>query len=481
MHAEKHNWPLWLLIAWSQRNTREIKGVGHHPNVTLSAVMIGRPDITDDETAWCATWVGGCLERSGIKSTGSAMAKSYLKFGRGLSSDEQIPAGAIGVQNRTNNPAFGHVGFVLEDLGDKVRFISGNVSNRVTIDIRNKRDFVAFRVPTDPVKWGNFDVCFMRTVNTEGQFSDHPRDPGGPTYRGILSREFALWRGYVDDWESAKARERDPTIIAELEQLTVEELKAIYAVNYWFKSFADRLPLPVASMHFDCAVNQGIGDARKFIQYAAGLSGKQLDGVLGPQSLQAVLRTDPLRAITRYSEARWEDYKRTRNFDVFGNGWRNRLTKIFDQAKMDVMSGTIDELFQTSANQVPVAKHQPSAPVADNPWQDSVLSDGTNQHSRTETAPPTKPQFGTPPKWWGRSLTVWGVIISTLSTVGPFLFPVLNAMGVPISMELLTIVDEFVRNGHGILGQVIGAGMAIYGRLRATQPLTRSQPVAFRI
>jgi uncharacterized protein (TIGR02594 family) len=65
----------------------------------------------DDETAWCSAYVGACLERAGIRSTRSAAARSYMKWGVAI---EQPVLGCVVVFWRgSKNGWSGHVGFVV--------------------------------------------------------------------------------------------------------------------------------------------------------------------------------------------------------------------------------------------------------------------------------------------------------------------------------------------------------------------------------
>lgn len=75
-------------------------------------------------------------------------------------------------------------------------------------------------------------------------------------------------------------------------------------------------------------------------------------------------------------------------------------------------------------------------------------------------------------KWWGHSLTIWGTIITTLSTVLPVLGP---ALGLNITGDLIRQLGENVVVLAQAVGGVAGTVMAIWGRIRATQPIERRQ------
>lgn len=68
--------PVWLRIARGYLGQREIVGRKHNPLILRWWQRIRAP-FTDDETPWCAGFVGGVLEEAGIKSSRSAAARSY--------------------------------------------------------------------------------------------------------------------------------------------------------------------------------------------------------------------------------------------------------------------------------------------------------------------------------------------------------------------------------------------------------------------
>lgn len=90
---------------------------------------------------------------------------------------------------------------------------------------------------------------------------------------------------------------------------------------------------------------------------------------------------------------------------------------------------------------------------------------------------PTKQIMPGKPKWWGHSMTIWGVLITTLSTVLPTLGPVI---GVDVTPDLVENAGaQLVTTVQAISG-LVGTLMAIYGRVRATKPLVK-RPVNLHI
>jgi len=122
------NEPKWLMEARKHIGIHEIKGPQHDEEILLFWKDIKRSGIKDDETPWCAAFVGAMLERVGVRSTRYESAKSYLEWGEPL----QTPAlGCVAVLTRDGG---GHVGFVVGRApnGD-LMLLGGNQSDQVCV------------------------------------------------------------------------------------------------------------------------------------------------------------------------------------------------------------------------------------------------------------------------------------------------------------------------------------------------------------
>lgn len=103
---------------------------GHNPKVVAYFQDSGHPGVKDDETAWCAAFVGAMLKRAGSVGTGQLTARSYLKWGAEVPRSEARP-GDIVVLKRGNSSWQGHVGFFVQDNGKSITILGGNQSNAV--------------------------------------------------------------------------------------------------------------------------------------------------------------------------------------------------------------------------------------------------------------------------------------------------------------------------------------------------------------
>ena len=57
--------PRWLALAWGDLGVAETPGADHTRRVVRYYADVGHAQITNDETAWCAAFLGSCLERAG--------------------------------------------------------------------------------------------------------------------------------------------------------------------------------------------------------------------------------------------------------------------------------------------------------------------------------------------------------------------------------------------------------------------------------
>lgn len=139
----------WMDAARAEIGTRETVGPEANPDVVSYYAEAGHPEVTDDETAWCAAYVGAMLARSGLPSTGSLAARSYLNYGRKI---DQPEPGCIVVFWRGSPTSWqGHVAFYVRDDGAKhVRVLGGNQNNAVSEARYPKSQVLGYRMPVAP-------------------------------------------------------------------------------------------------------------------------------------------------------------------------------------------------------------------------------------------------------------------------------------------------------------------------------------------
>ena len=132
----------------------------------------------------------------------------------------------------------------------------------------------------------DFDKAFMFVIKHEGGFVDDKNDMGGATKYGISQRSY-------------------PSL--DIKGLTLNQARQIYFADYWQRSGAQYMTWPLNLVHFDAAVNCGIGQAGKFLEQSN-------------------------HDASRYLDLRREFYKGLKQFGLFGAGWIRRVDELAEVA-----------------------------------------------------------------------------------------------------------------------------------------------------
>jgi len=153
-----------------------------------------------------------------------------------------------------------------------------------------------------------FETALEFVLKWEGGLSDHVHDRGGKTKYGISKNAY-------------------PRL--DIENLTLEEAKEIYRRDYWRPLRGDQLPLVLAVISFDFAVNSGVHRATKALQKHVGV---RADGVVGPVTVGAarmcdISETVPLLLQDRISFLFWLANQDPDQFQ-FLRGWVNRVSSL---------------------------------------------------------------------------------------------------------------------------------------------------------
>ncbi|WP_162232398.1 SH3 domain-containing C40 family peptidase [Methylogaea oryzae] len=135
----------WFDIAVQEAGTAEISGSGANPRIVeyLRSTTLGADMAASDETPWCSAFVNFCVEKSGFAGTDSAMARSWLNWGR--RTDAPV-TGCIVVFERSTSPS-GHVAFYVADSGNEIKVLGGNQGNKVCFADYPKSRILGYRVP----------------------------------------------------------------------------------------------------------------------------------------------------------------------------------------------------------------------------------------------------------------------------------------------------------------------------------------------
>lgn len=168
-----------------------------------------------------------------------------------------------------------------------------------------------------------FDLCLPYTLAQEApypndwtnphNFSNDAHDPGGKTYMGIIQREYDAYR------KSKNLPTQD------IRKITQAEGEDIYRDSYWLPD-CPNLPAGLDMCFFDSAVNEGVTEAVKILQFSIGIAN---DGDWGPLTTKAVAGcTNVAGAINNFTARRETVYQEMPGFKYFGDDWIRRSKSI---------------------------------------------------------------------------------------------------------------------------------------------------------
>jgi uncharacterized protein (TIGR02594 family) len=159
----------------------------------------------------------------------------------------------------------------------------------------------------------SYGEALARLLVHEGGNDDDPRDPGGRTSRGILQREWDVWR------------RGHPGLPADVWRAPQDQVEAIYRQNYWNALRCDDLPAGVDYAVFDYGVNSGIGRAAKVLQRLVATA---VDGEVGPDTIAATKRANAAALIEAICDERLAFLQGLRTWPTFGKGWSRRVREV---------------------------------------------------------------------------------------------------------------------------------------------------------
>ncbi len=163
----------------------------------------------------------------------------------------------------------------------------------------------------------NFPSCLKIILKEEGSNDDDPRDPGGRTSRGIIQRE---WNVY---------RQTHPNRPQDVWQASNEDVADIYCQQYW-QPYCDKMPVGIDLVFFNTCVNSGRQQAVKELQRSVDVTA---DGMMGMITFDALnSRHDTPALIHNLCDQRRKFYAALKTFPTFGKGWLARTKRIEDTA-----------------------------------------------------------------------------------------------------------------------------------------------------
>lgn len=139
----------WWLVASALKGLTEFEGTLDNPKIVEMFRLVGSGRVQDDETPWCAAFVGACLQLSGFASTNMLNARSYLELGEALG--EPQPGCVVVLWRSARDGRKGHVGFFShrDEQAGRIFLLGGNQSDGVNIAGYAQDRVLGYRWPTE--------------------------------------------------------------------------------------------------------------------------------------------------------------------------------------------------------------------------------------------------------------------------------------------------------------------------------------------
>lgn len=132
-------------IAETYIGTQEGPGAEDNPIIMEMYATVGHDWVEHDAVAWCAAFVGHCIEQAGLRSTRRLNARSYLDWGIPVDLDDAQEGDVVVFSRGNPNGWKGHVGFFVRRVGASIEVLGGNQSDAVNIKRYSKSTLLGVR------------------------------------------------------------------------------------------------------------------------------------------------------------------------------------------------------------------------------------------------------------------------------------------------------------------------------------------------
>ena len=209
------------------------------------------------------------------------------------------------------------------------------------------------------------ETALTYVLASEGGYSNHKQDPGGPTNKGITQR---VYDGY---------RRRIGKPVQSVRGILAEEVAAIYKSQYWDAIRGDSLPVGLDYAVFDYAVNSGPKRAAQELQRVLGVAA---DGIIGEITLAAANDADVFATIEALCNRRMAFLRGLKTWPTFGKGWARRVMGDLQGTQSDDL-GVVDRATALALGQHMEAPSAPAQGKAEDMGRSSIGESKTVQAS----------------------------------------------------------------------------------------------------
>jgi lysozyme family protein len=159
----------------------------------------------------------------------------------------------------------------------------------------------------------NYPESVTRVLKHEGGYTNHPKDPGGPTNWGITIHDARKY------WKPGATA-------ADVKAMPLSVAKSIYKARYWDAQKSDALEGGVDYCMFDYGVNSGIGRSGKVLRRLLGMPDNT--SIVTPEVVAAANKKDAAQLAAAMCDERMRFLQSLKTFPTFGPGWTRRVKEV---------------------------------------------------------------------------------------------------------------------------------------------------------
>lgn len=238
----------------------------------------------------------------------------FLKFLSKLSFLPEMSRKKLMVTYATSFLSVASIGYLASDIGSK--------------DDKVVKEFVKL------TKKASFDISQEIVALAEGDYSDDKKDTGnyvdfelnGKTVQRFIGSKYGVSAPVLKEYLGRLPKKED------MINLSYETALDIYKHKYWDSAnISEVCNQSIANIIYDGCINQGIGGMKDVLRKALNENGVKISDDENPfnidfiKNINIINQTKLFNSIKKFRELR---YREAKTFDVHGDGWLDRLSKI---------------------------------------------------------------------------------------------------------------------------------------------------------
>lgn len=137
-------------VAEGYLGVTEYPAAKHNPQILKFYADSGNSWVQDDETPWCAAFVGSVLAQCGIQGTNKLNARSYLEWGQAVDLDKAQKGDVVVFWRGSKDGWQGHVAFYSHQDEEHIYVLGGNQGNKVSLAPYKKDRLLGIRTVRQP-------------------------------------------------------------------------------------------------------------------------------------------------------------------------------------------------------------------------------------------------------------------------------------------------------------------------------------------